>query len=82
MLTAARLPLQSRKLWAAPLLLGFAGRLPDRASFGCALGDSYEFIAPATMSQHDHRQRNRSLRAAAILAVAASDLIVQVWQLF
>ena len=37
---------QSRKLWAARLLLGFTGRLPDRASFGCAL----RFVpAPATL---------------------------------
>ena len=37
---------QSRKLWATRLLLGFTGRLPDRASFGCAL----RFVpAPATL---------------------------------
>jgi hypothetical protein len=37
---------QSRKLCATPLLLGFTGRLPDRASFGCAL----RFVpAPGTL---------------------------------
>jgi hypothetical protein len=73
---------QGDTTWAAPLLPASFATSPDYATDGRQLTDGSEFIAPATISRHDHYQRDRSIRACGNLGRSESDLIEKVWDLF